>query len=477
MMKRLLIFLGLCCFLLSSCSQRIPDEVEIVIISINDVHGHFQQLPALSALVNKTREAHKNVIVVDGGDRFTGNPYNDRYENPQFPITDLLNFIGFDVMVVGNTEFNHGTDLLNQRIKQTNAATITANVDPISSGLQNITPYHTMKMDDVRISFLGLTNIEEKTGKPATSARNVEKIVFYDPIETAIKYRYLKEKSDVFIALTHIGTRYDRILADSMPELDLIISSHCHTLLKEAEIRNGVLITQADRYGRQAGKTTITLTKGVVSNITNEMIDLENWTEPVDPLIIPKIREYQANPTFFLPVVTLSHSIRNFMQLGYMMTDAAVDQLSDADFAVVNYSAIRIDSLSSKTAVTLGDILRLSPFDNRLLIVKLTPAELRDFLEIRKCEMIPSGFIFETIEFQKGTRKIKRIMYPDGKELDENKLYNLAIDGFLYSRYMTEIDADRTTETDYFVVDVVLDFLKTNPHIDYQNTPVRTKNL
>jgi 2',3'-cyclic-nucleotide 2'-phosphodiesterase (5'-nucleotidase family) len=476
-MKQQLLFSILCGFLLSSCLQKTPNEVEIVIISTNDIHGHFQHLPALFTLVNKTKEAHKNVIVVDAGDRFTGNPYNDRYNCPQLPITDLLNYIGFDVMVIGNTEFNHGIDTLNRRIKQTNAATITANIDLKSSGLKNTTPYHTIKMDGVRISFLGLTNIEERTGKPATSARNVEGIEFFDPIETAVKYRNLREKSNVFIALTHIGIYQDDVLADSMPELDLIISSHCHTLLKEVKIRNGVTITQADRYGRQAGKTTITLTNGVVSNITNEMIDLENWTDPVDPIIIPKIREYQSNPIFFLPVVTLKYSIPNFMQLGYMMTDATVDQIKDADFAAINYSGIRIDSLSSRAAITLGDILRLSPFNNRILIVKLTPAELRDFLEKRRCEMIPSGFIYETVDAGGGTKKIRRIMYPNGKELDENKLYSLAIDSFLYSRYMGWLETDRSTETDMLVVDIVLDFLQKKPNEDYRNKPARVKNL
>jgi 5'-nucleotidase len=477
-MKHLFILLSLCGFLLSSCSQRIPNEVEIVIISTNDIHGHFQHLPALSALVNKTREAHKNVIVVDAGDRFTGNPYNDRYDSPQFPITDLLNYIGFDVMVIGNTEFNYGVDSLNKRIEQTHAATIMANIDCKSSGLKNVKPYHTIKKNGIRISFLGLSNVEEKTGKPAASAKNVEGLVFYNPIETAIKHRNLRKKSDVFIALTHIGIHYDRVLADSMPELDLIISSHCHTLLKEPEIRNGVMIIQADRYARQVAKTTITLTKGVVSNITNKMIDLQNWTDQVDATIIPKIREYEANPIFFLPQVTLKHTIPNFITLGYMMTDAAVDQFDDVEFAVINYSGIRIDSLSSRTAITLGDILRLSPFNNRLFILTLTPAELREMLlEQRIGQIIPSGFIYEVIRTEKGAQKVGRMMYPNGKELDENKYYTVAVDNFLYSNFLSTINTNRTIDTDVFVVDVVLNFLRNNPDIDYRNQSVRIKFL
>jgi 5'-nucleotidase len=451
--------------------------MEIVIISTNDIHGHFQHLPALSAFVSKTRETHKNVIVVDAGDRFTGNPYNDHYTSPQYPIVSLLNHIGFDVMVIGNTEFNYGIDSLNRRIEQTNAAMVMANIDLVGSGLRNVAPYHIIKMNGVRILFLGLSNVEKNTGKPATSPKNVEGIVFYNPIETAISQRGLRKKSDVFVALTHIGVYLDHVLADSMPELDLIISSHCHTLLEEPEIRNDVMITQAGTHARYVGKTTITLTKGVVSNIVNEMINLENWTERVDTLIVPKIREYEANPIFIVPLLTLKHTIPNFTRLGYMMTDAAVNQLSGAEFAVINYSAIRIDSLSSRTPITLGDIISLSPFNNRFYIVKLTPAELRDFLEKRNCEIIPSGFLFETIQTGKGTKKIKRIMYPNGKELDENKLYSVAIDGFLYSNYMKAIGADRTIETDYFVVDVVLNFLINNPNINYQNMPPRVKNL
>jgi 2',3'-cyclic-nucleotide 2'-phosphodiesterase (5'-nucleotidase family) len=382
-------------------------------------------------------------------------------------------------MVIGNTEFNHGIDLLNERIKQSNAAIITANTDLITSGLENVTPYYTIKIDGVNISFLGLTNIEKKTGKPATSSKNVEKIIFYDPIETALKYKDLKKKSNVFVALTHIGINNDRTLADSMPELDLIIGAHSHTLLEDLEIRNGVSITQAERYARSVGKTTILLKKGVVSKIKNEIIDLKNWTktEPVDPLIIPKIREYEANPIFFTPVLTLKYSIPNCMQLGYMMTDAAVDQLHEAEFSLINGSAIRIDSLSSKTPITLGDIIRLSPFNNQFIIVKVTPAEIIEFLEKRNCDMMPSGFIFETIETKENQKKISKITFPCGKEMDENKLYGLAIDNFLYSNFMEGIETSRTIETDRFVVDIILDFLRKNPDADYQDRPARIKNL
>ena len=460
-----------------SCACESKREIEIVIISTNDLHGHFQHLPALSAVVNDARNNYKHVIVVDGGDRFTGNPYNDRYARPQYPITDLMNHIGYDVMVIGNTEFNHGVELLNQRIIQSTSAAIIANIDHEQSGLKNATPYHIIKTDGIKIAFLGLCNIESRTGKPAAIARHVENLVFYDPIETALQYKKLREKVNVFVALTHIGLQHDRTLADSMPKLDLIIGSHCHTTMTEPELRNGVTITQAGRYGRQIGKTIITLRKGVVTNITNELITLENWAKPVDATIIPRIREFQSNPFFFLPLVSLKHSIPNFMQLGYMMTDAAVAMVKEAEISIINFAGIRIDSLSSRTPVTLGDIIRLSPFDNRLYIVRVTPAELKTFLERRNCEMIPSGFIYETVKNPDGTLRVHRLMYPNGTQLNENKLYNLAIDNFLYSRYLSTIEAGRIIATEHLVVDVVLDYLRNNPDVDYRNRPPRVTNL
>jgi 2',3'-cyclic-nucleotide 2'-phosphodiesterase (5'-nucleotidase family) len=472
---RFLVFLtaSLCCFWLVSCSPKVPDYTEIVILSINDVHGEFENLPQLAGFVKDMRATYENVIVVDAGDRFTGNPFNDFYEKSQFPFTDMLNHIGIDVMVLGNHEFDFGVPLLNERIKDSESVVITANIELKTSGLIGVKPYYIINKNGIKIAFLGLTSVEQQTGIPATLPKHVANIRFFDPIEIALNYRFLRNKSHIFVALTHIGTTEETVLANAMPELDLIIGGHSHTTLEEALIVNNVLITQAGSHAEFIGKTTITLEKGVITNINNELINLKTWDGQIDVKIVKKINYYKSNCLLNTPFATLKHEIPTHEQLGHMMTDAAI-ALTNADFSVINCGGIRINYLPAGP-VTYGDMFRVSPFGNHLMVVDLTPAEIRyliemEFTEKRTCLMIPGGFEYIVKRIPGNNIEVIK-MYPNGQLLDENKTYRVVLNNYLFSTYLP----NHMGYVDVTVVDNMVEFLRNNPNVDYRNTPSRAR--
>jgi len=469
--KRFILILITSLFCLVSYA-KVPDRAEVVILSTTDIHGNFDYLARLSAFIRKAKTEHKHVIVVDGGDRSTGNPYNDLYEKRHYPIIDLMNHIGFDVMVIGNHEFDGGVELLNERIGETEAPVIMANIDLESSGLKNVNPFHIIEKDGIKIAFLGLSNVDKQTGKPATLAQRVAGIGFYDPIETALKYRYLRENSHVLVALSHIGVLDDHILADAMPELDLIIGGHSHTMLNEPIIQNGVMITQTGQGARYIGKTTIFLENGVVSKITNENIDLATWTS-VDTAIAERVKKYEGNLFWEKPFASLQYEIPNVEQLSYMMTDAAL-KLPGVDFSLLNFPGVRANNLPSGP-VTYGDILRLSPFSNYLIVVGLKPANIREFIEQRRDFLSPAGFEYVALTAPDGFTKVQKMTLPNGERLDENKTYYLAVDNFLFSRYLS-VHFENAKNTGIFVVDNIVDYLKSNPSMDYRNRPTRAKS-
>ena len=68
-------FGALLLFVLAACSPRVET---LVILSTNDIHSHIENFPQLAAAVKACRDTVKNVILVDAGDRWTGNVYCDR---------------------------------------------------------------------------------------------------------------------------------------------------------------------------------------------------------------------------------------------------------------------------------------------------------------------------------------------------------------------------------------------------------------
>jgi 2',3'-cyclic-nucleotide 2'-phosphodiesterase (5'-nucleotidase family) len=434
----------------------------------------------MSAFVEETRALHKNVIVANAGDRFTGNPFNDYYKERQFPIIDLENHVGVDIATIGNHEFDYGVELLNERLKESGCIAIAANVELAGSGLNHIKPYHIFKKSGIKIAFLGVTNVDKLTGKPAVLADRVAKIQFYDPIETAVKYRFLRKQAHVFVGLTHIGLSEDFILADSMPELDVIIGAHSHTLIDEPLIYNNTLITQTSGGGKYVGKTTILVKKGVVSEINNEMINLEEWDGTEDPVVVEKIVRYEDNPFLKKPFVKLKHDFPTLESLGYMVADAALT-MPGVEFSVLNCPSIRVNRLA-KGAVTYADILRVYPFKNYLVIIALKPSEIRNLIEMeftdkRNCLMLPAGFEYVAQKTSDGNIKVGKMTYPNGKKLNENKAYQVAVNNYLFSVYLHEriVDAEICPVPPTYVFDNIIEYLQNNPDVDYRNIRTRAR--
>jgi 2',3'-cyclic-nucleotide 2'-phosphodiesterase (5'-nucleotidase family) len=471
-------FTSLCLFGLNSCTPKIQDEVEIIIISLNDVHGNFDNLAKISAYIQKVRDEHEHVIVADAGDRFTGNPYNDFFERTQAPIVDLMNTMGLDITVVGNHEFDYGAELLSERLQVAEFIDVLANMKTTGTVFNKlITPYHVFDMGGIEVGFLGLVCVDKHTGKPPALLDNVKMFTFFDPIETAISFtRSLRKKPDVYIALTHIGLEQDYILADSVPEFDLIIGGHSHYLTVEPEFRNDVKILATDLHGHHIFKTTIRIKGRKIANLFTELIATATLTDE-DPAILKKIQHYKDNAFLSEPLFTLRYSF-NEEQLGFLIADAAL-AIPGTDFSILNCGSIRTDMLKSGP-VAYADLLRVYPFSNHYAIIALKPSEMREIIEWefetpKRCNAYPGGFHY-IIDMAQDPPRVVKLTYPNGKELDEKKSYNVVLNSFLISRHFAK-RRDEVKTLPIYVVDNILNYLKLNPNVDYRNVSTRYARL
>jgi 2',3'-cyclic-nucleotide 2'-phosphodiesterase (5'-nucleotidase family) len=106
---------------------------------------------------------------------------------------------------------------------------------------------------DWRVLVIGLTvpMVTERMWERKLSA-----YVFEAPLRTAARMLpalIQAERPDLTIALTHIGLRLDRELAEANLGADLIVGGHSHEVLPEGEKVGNALIVQAGSHGRYAG--------------------------------------------------------------------------------------------------------------------------------------------------------------------------------------------------------------------------------
>ena len=87
--------------------ERFLSERSIVILSTTDMHAKVENFPKLATAVAACRDT-VTTLLVDSGDRWTGNAYVDMAQEPRRPIVDMMNHLGYDVVTLGNHEFDDG---------------------------------------------------------------------------------------------------------------------------------------------------------------------------------------------------------------------------------------------------------------------------------------------------------------------------------------------------------------------------------
>lgn len=271
------IFRSIAVFIAASVTVSAVSAQDLVILHTNDTHSQIEEIRTgkgagtggvhrRAEYFSRIRSEHDNVLVLDAGDYNQGTPYFTVFGGDL--EMELMNSLGYDVVALGNHEFDNGVDELARRLSSAKFQTVCANYDFSGTPLEEyVKPYAIVYKAGKKIGIFGLlANL-----KSLVSKQNTEGIVYMDPFETADKWAdYLKnvEKCDLVIALSHLGySGYpnqpcDINLAKRSENIDIIIGGHSHTFLKSAKVypnRAGkdVVIVQAGCQGEYVGRLDI----------------------------------------------------------------------------------------------------------------------------------------------------------------------------------------------------------------------------
>ena len=130
-----------------------PRERTLVLLSTNDMHAKIRNFPRLAAAVEACRDTAQLVVLVDAGDRWTGNAYVDRAATPGMPMIALMNGLGYDVATLGNHEFDHGQAFLGRMIDSMDFEVVCANVVSDTCTFPPLPPYTVLEEGGFRIGF------------------------------------------------------------------------------------------------------------------------------------------------------------------------------------------------------------------------------------------------------------------------------------------------------------------------------------
>lgn len=423
---------------MTSSGTATTAERQAVIFAVNDMHAAIDNFPKLAWIVDSLRNLYPDMLLVAAGDNQTGNPINDQYPEKGFPVIDLMNAVGFNLSAVGNHEFDTGPGGFSNLAGKAKFSFICANVSGGDQHAIEIIPYKIFTLPNgLKIAFLGLLQLGQN-GIPDSHPDNVRDFFFRSPFETAPEFLWLKDSSDIFIALTHIGFEEDVKLAETMPAgVDLIIGGHSHTRVEKEQIHNGILITQAENKLKYGTLIKLTVTNDGTLNRSMKLIDLRNSNNE-NPSIRALVDKYNDNPVLNQVIATASDDFSSYEELGYLMADAQ-RAAAGADIALMNPGGVRIDKLP-KGPVTIKNVYQLDPFGNELVVTKLTGGEILSLLHAAwpvddKSPVYPSGVRTEIKISTQGDPDEIKIFTDDGKPLDISRIYTVAMNSYMTQVY------------------------------------------
>ena len=269
--------------------------IKLVILHTNDVHSHIDQFPAddpdfanmggfarRSALINKIRSENEHVLLFDCGDIFQGTPYFN-YFGGKLDF-ELMSKMKYDAATIGNHEFDNGIDWLVDKLQYADFPFVNSNFDVSETPLNDkIKKWIIIEKGDLRIGVIGLGINPVGLIKES----NYKGLIYKDPvIEGDVTAQLLKQKMNCnfVIALSHLGLDMgqiidDKKLAAQTQYIDVILSGHTHTFMKEPVIienavNEPVVIQQAGMGGVCLGRLDFTFSKDK-AKMNSKMYDLK----------------------------------------------------------------------------------------------------------------------------------------------------------------------------------------------------------
>ncbi|MCQ2182205.1 MAG: metallophosphoesterase [Bacteroidales bacterium] len=268
-MNKMIMLAAAAGLLLTSCQPK-----ALVILHTNDTHSHLEAERGgtdaghggcieRAAFVDSVRAARgaDNVLLVHAGDFNQGSSYYSEFGG--IVEVNVVNDMKYDVIALGNHEFDNGIEDLTERLKKFKTTQVVcANLDLRSFELgEYVKPYAIVNRGGKKIGVIGLDTDITRVVSSAVSSR----IPLLDNEEVTNRWSdYLKntEKCDLIILLSHLGYDEDQAFIPCTHNIDLLIGGHSHTFVddfiyvEDADGKKVPIITDG-RWGLEMGEIEV----------------------------------------------------------------------------------------------------------------------------------------------------------------------------------------------------------------------------
>jgi 5'-nucleotidase len=276
------------------------DETLITILHTNDTHSQIDPVSESdktwagkggvarrATLVKRIRKENPHTLMVDAGDVFQGTPYFNFYKGEV--EYKSMSLIGYDVVTLGNHDFDNGVNALAAAMKFANFDFVSTNYDVRGTALEaRVKPYAVRMLAGVRVGLFGLGISPDNLITP----QNFQGVKYLDPVQmTRGVVRLLRqlEKCQLVVGMSHLGyypnPRNNEIgdtqVAAQVSGIDFIASGHTHTFMEKPVLQQNpegkdTIIFQVGKSGIYVGRVDFKLKDGNVIASAARLLDLRD---------------------------------------------------------------------------------------------------------------------------------------------------------------------------------------------------------
>lgn len=277
-----------------------PGEKLITILHTNDTHSQIDPIPKndkqypdkggvarRATLVKRVRKENPNTLLVDAGDVFQGTPYFNFYKGEV--EYKSMSLIGYDVVTLGNHDFDNGVADLVKAMKFANFDFVSSNYDVTGTPLATrVKPYVVRVLGGVRVGLFGLGVSPDNLITPA----NFKGVTYKNPVKASrevVATLRGRERCTLVVGMSHLGYYPnprdggvgDSQVAEQVDGIDFIASGHTHTFMKEPVViktpsGGNTIIFQVGRSGIYVGRVDLKIRDGKVVASAGRLLDLRD---------------------------------------------------------------------------------------------------------------------------------------------------------------------------------------------------------
>lgn len=390
--------------------------------------GGFEALAAVVKNIRRER-GEQNVLLVHAGDTFSDDLLGNITQGEA--VIRLMNAVGYDYMALGNHDYDYGVNRTRSLQELATFPMRGANIIQQESGKPVFgEPFKVFTVGDVKVGVLalGYHNTHQ-----TTAPKNIRGLQFTNGIEVAGRYiPQLRRQADVVVILSHQGTAVNKLLAQKVKGIDLIIGGHSHDRIHPAVEVNDTKIVQAMSDTAALGEVIIKLKNNQIATIEDElhMLWADNFSDEVIGTLIDEIRKPHRDQLEQIIGTVAAPIARQYKRDSPfdLLVGELLRRQTGADVALL--PGVGYGVTLRKGKVSREALHALLPHPVKVATLKLTGKQIRDTLEQSAKNLTANDPMHQVGGLIQSSGLTWTLILPSpvGKRLQDVKINGIALD-------------------------------------------------